>query len=162
MLEKILRRFVNEDTKIILAAVEKWSEHDDVYNNAKLTSMMLNYTKVCPVMDKAVIYKTKQRCDMVRIEAHMREESLDTAAKVLMGEKFEPKMGQANPTVGNAQAQASNAAQQAQYNQLSNMANTMAMAGPAYQNAMQLGLVDPRAQYRQGPHTSITTTGMQP
>ena len=159
MIEKFLRRFIQEDTKVILAAVEKWTEDRDMLDTPESNRMIGDYLKVCPRIDRAVIVMTYKRGNMERIEVDMRKNALDTAAKILMGEKFERKL---SPLTGgaltgsqaavNAQAQA---AQQAAYNQLGSMGNQLAM-----QNMMTQQSAVPA--YMQGHLVSSTSTTTYP
>lgn len=149
MIEKLLRRFVSEDTKIILEAVKKWTEDRDMLATPESNRMIADYLKVCPRIDRAVIVISYKRGNRERIKDNMRKNALDTAAKILMGEKFEKTIVDMGQTIGGSgaqsiaqqaqvQAQAMHNAQNAAYNQMamqnsmmSNAANQMA-AVPLY------------------------------
>jgi dihydrodipicolinate synthase/N-acetylneuraminate lyase len=97
MLEKILRRFVTEDTKVILAAIEKWGEKYSLDTARESALMVEDYLSTCSVKDLMVVKAVISRVDRARKLAERRKDSLDTAAKILMGEEFKlvSGMGQA-------------------------------------------------------------------
>jgi hypothetical protein len=153
MLEKILRRFVTEDTKVILAAIEAWTETELIMATRETEQMFDDYEAICPRLDKIVMGLVNRRVTLDRQRRGKRQRSLDTAAKVLMGEKFVT----AAPMYQQHAAQ--QAMQNAAYNQLAAVQNT------AYnQMATQQGLMSQNNAFGQSPYgqgNMISSTGTQ-
>lgn len=109
MFEKLLTHFVSEDTKMVLAAMEK-------YGALELTSWKCESAadEMCGIakrygslIDRAVLRLARRRLGVEKVRrkdiAHMR----DTAGKLLMGDTYEEeKATQTTFHLGQMQAQA--------------------------------------------------------
>ena len=97
MIEKLLRRFCSEDTKLVITALEKWVETHGPFQTApfeilKLTSAAREIGGRIDRKVVAVVLKRLEREEEVRAAAAKRarihEKMLETAGRVLLGEEF--------------------------------------------------------------------------
>ena len=132
MLERILKRFISEECKLVVAALEStYGKSTTNHQDEALMRIRETMYEYGSRMDRVVVRLIEQRHakqykkDRRDSDRKRRLEDASTiAAKIIMGDTFEPAAGAtiAPPWVINSVAQQRGiAAQQQQYNQLAAM-----------------------------------------
>ena len=152
MIEQILKRFISEDAKLIVAALEKSIDcgEQEYQLIAAIDQMYDSAFNHMNTVDKIVLLKVRKRIAEARRKKRELDRARDIAARVLMGDKFkEERKVNVSTTLGAGYAPATisplSALQAQQMNAMMQAQQAQAALGNMYiktdyRNIMQKGL----------------------
>lgn len=121
MIEKLLRRFVSEETEFVLKAMEQVGGNPDASSrirNAYDWMLSQQQEATTSKLDKAVLFRVSRRLKSERTRRAAAQNAQEFAAKLLMGDTFEDPEEKATGTYGLNPQQAQYAQAQLQQAQM--------------------------------------------